>query len=238
MRAPSHRCSRCVSPRRKGGGFTLLEVVLSMGILALLAASVYAITSASIGASRTAMEQQLTLRRLDAFLRVTRSAFLNLPSQGTVSLDLARGKGGEPEPRLTLGKVQGLFGMPSLGGGSLVLAAKPRSDGTRTMCMIRVPSSLNDRELEAALSSSGTPLLPKVRKPRWSFFQDGAWKEEWPKGSPRPALVRLQLEMEEIASPVEAIFFLPPVVPPPSPSAATPSQGAAPSPTPDPSTRP
>ena len=54
----------------KCGAFTLLEVILSMAILALLAASVYAITSSSINAARTTMDQQLALRRLDAFLRV------------------------------------------------------------------------------------------------------------------------------------------------------------------------
>ena len=206
-----------------------------MGILALLAASIYAITSSSIGASRTAMEQQLTLRRLDAFLRITRSAFLNLPSQGTVSLEMDRGKGGEPEARLILGKAQGLFGMPSLGGGSLVLAAKPRSDGTRTISMIRVSSNLGDNEREKVLSSPGTPLLPKVRKPRWSFFQEGVWKEEWPKGNPRPTLVRLQLEIDEIPEPVEALFLVPPVVPPPT---ATQPEQAAPSPSPSPRPKP
>ena len=204
-----------------------------MGILTLLAASIYAIASSSIGASRTAMDQQLTLRRLDAFLRVTRSAFLHLPGQGLVSLEIARGKGGEPESRLILEKAQGLFGMPSLGGGSLVLASKPRSDGTRTISMSRVPSNLTDSEREQALASPGIPLLPKVRKPRWSFFQEGAWKEEWPKGSPRPTLVRLQLEIEEIPDPVEVIFFVPPVVPPPEVALTEPAI-PAPSPTPSP----
>lgn len=229
------RCARKPPVIASCGGFTLLEVILSMGILALLAASIYAIASSSIGASRTAMEQQLTLRRLDAFLRVTRSAFLNLPSQGTVSLEMSRGKGGDPEARLILGKVQGLFGMPSLGGGSLVLAAKPRPDGTRTISMIRVPSNLGDNELEKVISSSGIPLLPKVRKPRWSFFQEGVWKEEWPKGNPRPTLVRLQLEIDEIPEPVEALFFVPPVVPPP---AATQPEQSAPSPSPSPRPKP
>jgi len=37
-------------------GFTLLEIILSMSILALLSLSVYAIVNSSIGASRTAME--------------------------------------------------------------------------------------------------------------------------------------------------------------------------------------
>ena len=209
--------------------FTLLEVILSMAIMALLAASVYAITSSSITAARTAMDQQLVLRRLDAFLRITRNAFLNLPGQGTVALEIGKGKGGAAEPRLILGKVQGLFGIPSLGGASLMLAAKARSDGTRTICMVRIPARLSDRELEVAMNAPGVPLLPKVRKPRWSFMAgvngDGtpAWKEEWPAGggSPRPLLVRLQLEIDEIPDPVEAIFYVPPL---PAPQAVTTTQ--------------
>lgn len=213
-------------------GFTLLEVVLSMGILALLAASVYAIASSSITASRTAMEQQLTLRRLDAFLRLTRGALVNLPGQATVSLEMARGIGGDPEPRLTLGNVQGVFGLPSLGGGSLVLAAKPRADGTRTITMLRIPARATERELAAALAAPGIPLLPRVRKPRWSFFADDNWKEEWPAGSPRPSLIRLLLEIDGLPDPVEAIFYIPPVAAPPATAAPA---GAAPSPSPSPS---
>ena len=77
--------------------------------------------------------------------------------------------------------------------------------------MVRIPARLSDRELEAALTAPGVPLLPKVRKPRWAFFQGGEWKEEWPTGSPRPELVRLQLEIDEIPDPIEAIFYVPPV---------------------------
>ena len=231
-----------IRPLKRSGtnasrAFTLLEVILSMAILAMLAASVYAITSSSITAARTAMDQQLVLRRLDAFLRVTRNAFLNLPGQGTVSLEIGKGKGGETEPRLILGKVQGLFGMPSLGGASLMLAAKARSDGTRTICMVRIPAHLSDRELETALNAPGIPLLPKVRRPRWSFSEGGVWKEEWPTGSPRPQLVRLQLDIDEMPDPIEAIFYVPPVAAPhvPPPTTQTPQAPkttASPSPAP------
>ena len=194
---------------RKRGAFTLLEVVLSMGILALLAASVYAIVNSSIGASRAAMDEQLTLRRLDAFLRVTRDAFLNLPATGTVTLESGKSRGGDAEQRLILGRAQGLFGLPSLAGGSLVLSSRPKADGTRTITLLRIPANASDREREQALAAPGIPLLPKVRKPRWSFFQEGNWKEEWPAGNPRPSLVRLQMEVEELPDGVEAIFYLP-----------------------------
>lgn len=218
----------------KCGAFTLLEVILSMAILALLAASVYSITSSSITAARTTMDQQLALRRLDAFLRVTRNAFLNLPGQGSVTLEIGKGKGGETEPRLILGKVQGLFGIPSLGGGSLMLSSKARADGTRTICMVRIPAGLNDHDLEVAKSAPGIPLLPKARSPRWSFLAgnngDGTplWKEEMPAGSPRPKAVRLQFELNEIPDPVVAIFYIPPVTTPQANSVT----GPTPQPTP------
>ena len=98
-----------------------------MSILALLSLSVYSIVNSSIGASRTAMEEQLGSRRLDAFLGVMRDAFLNLPPQGTVALEIVKIPGGETEQRLLLGKVQGILGMPSLAGGTAVFAARPRA---------------------------------------------------------------------------------------------------------------
>jgi prepilin-type N-terminal cleavage/methylation domain-containing protein len=211
-------------------GFTLLEVILSMGILALLSASVYAIVSSSIGASRAAMEEQLAIRRLDAFLRVMRDTFLNLPAQGTVAFEAGKARGGEPEPRLLLGQVQGIFGMPSLAGGTAVLAARPRADGTRTITLLRIPAHATEREQEAALAATGIPLLPKIRQPRWSFFQGGAWREEWPPGSPRPSLVRFEGELEGLPDPVDAVFYIPPLT---APAQQQPVAGS-PSPSPSP----
>lgn len=221
--------------RKSIRAFTLLEVVISMGILALLAGSVYAVVSASINASQTAMTQQLILRRLDAFIRVTRDAFLNLPAEGTVVLEIGKSKNGSAEQRLVLEKPQQIFGLPSLAGGSLVLAARARADGTRTMTLLKIPANATDRERTDALSAPGIPLLPNLRKPRWTFKnspQDEAWKEELPVGSPKPILVRLQFEINELPNPVETIFYLPAIsAAAPSPSS---SQTNAPGPSPTP----
>ena len=219
-----------MSPSRQKhpGGFTLLEVILSMGILALLSASVYAIVSASIGSSRTAMEEQLAVRRLDSFLRVARDTFLNLPPQSTVAYVIGKAAGGQPEPRLLLTQVQGILGMPSLAGGTAVLAARPRSDGTRTITLLRIPPHATEQEQEAALSSTGIQLLPKIRNPRWSFFQGGAWRQEWPTGSPRPELIMFEGDLDGLPDPVEAIFYVPPV------TSASQATQAASTPTPSP----
>lgn len=215
--------SPVTSNRRPSQAFTLVEVVLAMGILALLAAAVYAVTSAAIGAARVSMEQQLVLRRADAFLSVVRDALLNLPREGSVSLEMGRSASGSPEPRLVLSKARNLFGIPSLAGGSLVIAARPMADGSRVLTLLRLPPGLRDDEREKALSARGVPLLPGAISPKWSFFSGGTWKEEWPAG-PRPQLVRLTIQLREVPEPIESLFYLPPLgsspgtsTPPPSP---------------------
>ena len=203
--------------------FTLVEVVLAMGILALLATAVYAVTSSAIGASRAAMEQQLVLRRADAFLSVVRDALLNLPAEGSVSLEIGKSASGSAEQRLVLSKARNLFGVPSLGGGSLLIAARPMADGSRVLTLLRIPPGLREDQRDKALSAHGVPLLPGTISPQWSFFSGGTWREEWPAGSPRPQLVRLKVQLREIPDPIETLFYLPPL------GAA---QGAAPQPTP------
>jgi prepilin-type N-terminal cleavage/methylation domain-containing protein len=222
-------------PNRVSKGFTLLEVVISMFILAILAGAVYAVVSSSISASETAMTQQLILRRLDAFLRVTRDAFLNLPATGTVTLEIGKSTDGSTEQRLVIAKPQGIFGLPSLAGGSLVLVARARADGTRTMTMLTIPAKVTDRERADALAAHGIPLLPKILKPRWSFKtspQDEQWKLELPTGSPRPILIRLQFEINDLPNPVDTVFYLPPVSLPPPTSDEAATNAPAPTPVP------
>jgi len=204
------------SKRISGGGFTLVEIVISMAILALLAGSIYGIVSSTISASQTAMSEQLTLRRLDSFIRVTRDAFLNLPAQGAVYLQIGHSQGGDAEQQLVIAKPQQIFGIPSLAGGSLILAARARSDGTRTMTLLKIPANANDQETKEAMEATGLPLLPRLLKPRWTFKDsdpNSDWKEEFPAGSPRPILVRFQTQIDELPDPVEAVFYVPPIPP-------------------------
>ena len=214
---------RTIGQPHPSSAFTLVEVVLAMGILALLATAVYAVTSSAIGASRAAMEQQLVLRRADAFISVIRDALLNLPAEGSVSLEIGKSASGSPEPRLVIAKARNLFGIPSLGGGSLVLAARPMADGSRVLTLLRLSPGLREDLRDKALSARGVPLLPGAISPQWSFFSGGAWKEEWPAGSPRPQLVRLKVQLREVPDTIETLFYLPPL-------GAT--QGTAPQPTP------
>jgi len=210
--------------------FTLFEVILSLLILAMLTGAVYSITSAATEASRATMEEQVAVRRMEAFLKVTRDAFLNLPREGKVQLRFSKAPTGAPVPEIVFEEAAGLFGIPSLGGGSLVLAARPRADGSRTMSLLRVPKDLQGNDLDTLKAgNSWIPLLPRVERVAWSFFANGEWKDEWLPQNGRPLSVRLQMEYLDMAgSKIDCQFWVPPISP------AAPAQQPAPTPKPTP----
>lgn len=210
---------------RRSTGFTLFEVILALMILALLTGAVYSITSAATEATKATMEEQVSARRMEAFLRVTREAFLNLPNEGSVQIRIAKSSSGAPVPEVVFEGASGLFGVPSLGGGSLILAARPRADGSRTMALLRVPENLQGNELERFKEgNSWIPLLPRVEKVRWSFFSNGEWRDEWRQENGRPAAARLRMEYLDMGGAVvDCQFWIPQLTapteqPPPQPS--------------------
>ncbi len=192
---------------KRARGFTLLEVILAMVIMLLLAGAIYSISSASIESTKEVIAEQFAMRRLAGFLQIVRTAFLNLPANGTLFLS---NDSHNTIPDLVFENATGLFGVASLAGGTLTLSAQPNSDGSRTFSILRIPKNVQGVALEQFYDhTSWIKLLPKVQKPTWSFFYQGEWVDEWPRGSPRPLLVRLRMEVAGFPETIESIFYVP-----------------------------
>lgn len=212
--------------------FTLFEVILALAILGILTGAVYSIANSALEASKATLAEQASSRRLEAFVGVTRAAFLCLPREGRVQLRFARSATGAPVPELVFEDAVGVFGIPSLGGGSLILSARPQADGSRTMSVLRIPKDVQGIELDR-LTSQGAwvPLLPRVERVKWSFFADGQWRDEWPPESGRPLAARLQMDYLDMpGSKIDAEFWIPPLSAP----AVEAAPSAAPTPSPSP----
>jgi len=197
-------------------GFTLFEVILALMILGLISGAVYSISSAAMEATKATISAQAGCRRLEAFLKVTRDAFLAIPADGQVFLRIGKSNRGAPVPEIVFREATGVFGIPSLGGGDLVLGARPRSDGSRAFALLRVPGGLEGSEAERFLASGPwITILPGIERVVWSFYEAGEWKEEWPEGSARPKAVRLQFAYGELpGSPIDVQFWVPPLAAP------------------------
>ncbi len=208
--------------------FTLFEVVLALGILMLLSGAIFLITTSALEATKITREEQRISQRLDAFLRVTRDTFLGLEAKGVVYLRFEKTGGTTPMVEMVLERTSGAFGVASLGGGSLVLAALPQADGSRTFALRVLPK--NEGTPQDLENIPWTPLFPGVERVKWSFFANGIWTDEWEPAQGRPELARLTFECRELAGPpVEAIFWIPPLAGassrPPVENAPTPEAG-------------
>jgi len=204
---------------RMRAGFTLFEVIMALMILGLLSGAVYSISSAALEASKSVVAEQASARRLEAFLRITREAFLNLPADANLSLRISKASSGAPVPELVFANTSGTFGVPSLGGGSLILAARPRADGSRTFSILRVPGEIDASAMERLITKGDwISLLPRVNRVAWFFFNGNEWVDEWPQGAGRPQLIRLQFSYDPMGgAPIEVQFWIPPLAPPQPP---------------------
>lgn len=207
------------APTKRRAGFTLFEVIMALMILGLLSGAVYSIAMAALETSKSVMAEQSSARRLEAFLRITREAFLNLPADANLSLRMSQSTSGAPVAELVFADTSGAFGVPSLGGGSLILAARPRADGSRTFSILRIPAEIDTSTMERLVAKGDwVPLLPKVSRVKWFFFNGNDWVEEWPQGGGRPQLVRLQFTYDPMgAAPIDVQFWIPPLAPPQAP---------------------
>ena len=205
--------------QHRQAGFTLFEVIMALMILGLLSGAVYSISSAALEASKSVITEQTSARQLEAFLRITREAFLNLPADANLSLRISKSASGAPVPELVFAETSGIFGVPSLGGGSLILAARPRADGSRTFSILRVPSEIDASAMERLVTKGDwISLLPGVSRVAWFFFNGNEWVEEWPQGAGRPQLVRLQFSYNPMAETlIDVQFWIPPLAPPQAP---------------------
>ena len=218
--------------RHKRAGFTLFEVIMALMILGLLSGAVYSISSAALEASKSVMAEQTSARRLEAFLRITREAFLNLPADASLCLRISKSSSGAPVPELVFAETSGTFGVPSLGGGSLILAARPRADGSRTFSILRVPGELDASAMERLIAKGDwISLLPGVNRVAWFFFNGNEWVEEWPLGAGRPQLIRLQFSYDPMGgTPIEVQFWIPPLAAPQPPPEASKKENNNPNP--------
>lgn len=191
---------------------------MAMMILGLLAGAVYSLSTAALETSKAVKAEHQAAARLDSFLRIVRETFVNLPPDAAVSFNMDESGGGAPVPELVFERAPGAFGLPSMGTGALVLAARPLSDGSREFALMLRP------EKNASFQTRGgdsdgiwVPLFAGVENVVWKFKHgEDDWVEEWPSGAGRPRMVRVGFDYAGTPGrPVDAQFWVPEVEPPP-----------------------
>lgn len=218
--------------RRTSCGFSLLEVVIALTILAMISTTLFAIIRGSVKGAADIERLQRENDQISRFLEMCRLTFHTMPSSAQLTLvSAAQSASGQAE--------LGVSGVPTcFGFGTNPVSYEETTIGLQpdvqtpttedgqprfTLCISRkdiIPQTdenggMAQQTADSALAADGQgrywmPLLPGVLMLQWKFFKDSTdeWLEEW-SDSKWPDLIELQFQMEGRALPTRVVWAPP-----------------------------
>jgi prepilin-type N-terminal cleavage/methylation domain-containing protein len=213
-------------------GFTLIEVVVALTILAMMTGTLFSIIQGSV---RAASQIELLQRENDSINRlldVLRKTFTTLPSTATLELVLTDLNASDQQELTITGAPNTFgFGIKPISYSPTILSLRPdaaaRVDEAGNL-LYSLSISRTDlipptddkglapnQELDGVLAQdeqgrNWMPLLPEVSTLKWRFYKlsEDTWFEEWSE-SAWPDLIEIQLLMRDRLTPTRMVFSVP-----------------------------
>jgi len=190
------RIPRQVNPQRTSReGFTLLEIMVGVGVLGMLLVTMYQLVGTQLMALKNSRDSQLESVAMDGLVRYVQGVLANLPLKTN---DVIKG-------------INHVYGMApadelqwiSRPGMALLTSAAPDDEYALTLTIqpTTATSKQQDIGIRRRLSSEldnayeWIPLLSNVAALEFRYFQPslGAWMERWEDSTTRPSLVRMKV---------------------------------------------
>ncbi len=227
LRAPEVRL-------RRFHGFTLLEVVIAVTILALLTGSIYGLLRQSILAAADLEMAERQDQAIHHFIDLTRSTLESLPSGATLVAEVV--EEGSMQQELTLTGVFDAFSMGEdpVSASETVIGLTPDTlpsgdaDGLiYAVAITRQDFAPQAEDGEMAIRVGATddffaadeegrywlPLLPGMSSLLWRFWDEDQelWIESWEDAATRPSMIELQLQPYGRSIPIRVVYDIPPI---------------------------
>lgn len=220
--------------RSQRDGFTLLEVIIALTILAMFSGTLFAIIQGSV---KTAVEIQHVESENDQvnhFIRLCRQTLQNLPSTATLTLKVTQA-GTPAMQELTVSGANEMFsfGPNPISYKDTTIGIRPVTEGTKTtedgqpiynISITRediIPTDVNQNNALMRSSGEGVlapddqgrvwmPLLPDVASLTWRSYKsdDDTWQEEW-SSTTFPELIEMNLQLSGRSHPIRVVYALP-----------------------------
>jgi prepilin-type N-terminal cleavage/methylation domain-containing protein len=200
-----------IVPVNRRRGFTLLEIIMAVAILATMALAIYRFVQSNLIAIRLSSETLASEARYDGLREVLAAQWQSLPSgQGALLGDAFKLNDRErDEIRWTCSAGPGL--MTRYAAGDFVVALRLQSESKDSdrldLGLLRKPK--DDSALTDA-NESWIPLIENVRSFQVRYFDTrlNVWVERWTDTQVLPRLVKVIVGRSDAAVPWEAIIPL------------------------------
>ncbi len=209
---------RSVRSTRARRGFTILEVMVAVAILALITVAIYQFVSVVLSSARYAQEVAGDSADTGGLNRFLQDQFLNLPlkvpgAAQTLAGKTARGAGGRadalswvvlPGASILARRAEGLY--------IATLELLPGTKGGQPPALGLSRAKFDPDNPAAAPVSSSIRLLPGVSSVEITYYDAriNNWVDEWQDAATLPDLIRFRLFFTSGGSEHEVVVKLPP----------------------------
>jgi prepilin-type N-terminal cleavage/methylation domain-containing protein len=197
--------------RQRGHGFTLLEIMLAVGILALMSVAIYRFVQSNILALRISSEASAGDARFDSLRDLLIAQLQSLPagSGALTGEPLKLNDRSRDELRWTSGAGLGVLTRyaPTDFTVAMRLQPHPKANDRFDLGLLRKPK---DNLSFTDVHETWVPLLENVRSMEIRFFDSrlNVWVTRWNDTVTLPRLVRVTIERTDATVPWEAVIPL------------------------------
>ena len=205
------RCSDGMARRRYCRGFTLLEIMLAVGILGMMAMAIFRFVQSNMTALQVSSASAATDAQYDGLRDLLTNEWQSLSPLRAKMI-------GEPfklndrerdEIKWNCGAGPGLLTRYAPGDFTVVLRLQPnKNNGDQLdLGLLRKPQDDSDT---AEAHETWVPLIKNVSTLEIAYFDPNAnvWLPRWPGGNRLPSLVKISVGRPQAADPWEAVIPL------------------------------
>jgi prepilin-type N-terminal cleavage/methylation domain-containing protein len=205
------RASSLVFLKRRPAGFTLLEIMVGVGVLGMLLISMYQLVGTQLLALQNTRETQVESVAMQGLVRYVQGVLAGLPlKQDGVLRGVHHVYGMVPADELQWISRPGMGVLTSAAADddyAVTLTIQPRSTTSR-----RQDLGIRRRLVtEPDSSYEWITLLPDIVALEFAYFHNslGLWQEKWEDTNTRPTLVRMKVWRREGEEPFEMVLPVP-----------------------------
>ncbi len=226
--------TRTVRIESEDRAFTLLELIIGIGLIGIVLTGVYKVASASIMLSDKVLTRQHDDMHMHSFMSVMKRNIEDIPGNAKIHMEPPQGLGGVVRSEIGFEDYPLAFSWAGVAAGSKMIFIVSGPDNALQGASKIEIRYLNQEEAEIYLENGSLSddmgmnivLMSGLKSVTWNFFdqRDKEWKEDWNREdhpNDRPSMVYMEIAFLDDSEPIRSYYWVPTVEDPATVARAT-----------------
>ena len=216
------------------GGFTLLELIVGIGLIGIVLTGVYKVASKSIELSENVLVRQHDNLHMHSFMGLLKRNIEDIPGNAKINMEPAELQSGVARSEIALVDYPLAFSWAGVSAGSkivFIVSGPDKSLEGASQIEIRY---LNQEEAEIYEERQSLPddlgmgivLMNELKNVTWNFYDQNnkEWVDQWSAEdypNQRPSMVYMEISFLDESEPIQSYYWIPTVEDPATVARAT-----------------